>query len=200
MKQTFSGYRRPNGQVGIRNQILIIAIDECAEGIAQAIRHQVSNCVIITNHYTCMYAGNEELVNIMTGAALNPNVAGVLLLNMGCGSIDPALIATPIERSGKPVRRLSIIKNQGTRKTIRDGVALAKELAALAAAVPIEPVSLDKLLVGVKCGGSDTSSGIASNPAVGRAVDALIDAGASCVAGELIELIGCEEILAQAGR
>ncbi|NHH99717.1 MULTISPECIES: UxaA family hydrolase [Oceanimonas] len=197
MKQEFQGYRRPNGQVGIRNHILIIAIDECAEGIAQAVRQQVSECVIVTNHYTCMYAGNEELVNIMTGAALNPNVAGVLLLNMGCGSIDPTLIATPIEQAGKPVRRLSIIRNKGTRQSIRDGVALAKELVALAATIPIAPVALSELLVGVKCGGSDTSSGIASNPAVGRAVDALVDAGASCVAGELIELIGCESILRQ---
>ncbi|WMC11000.1 UxaA family hydrolase [Oceanimonas pelagia] len=197
MKQHFQGYRRANGQAGIRNHILILAIDECAEGIAQAIRQKVSDCVIVTNHYTCMYGGNEELVNIMIGAGLNPNVAGALILNMGCGSIDPALIAAPLEQAGKPVRRLSIIKNNGTRQTIRQGIELAQELVAQAAEVPVEPVSISELLVGVKCGGSDTSSGIASNPAVGRAVDALVDAGASCVAGELIELIGCEDILRQ---
>lgn len=195
MMQLFQGYRRPNGQVGIRNHIMILVIDECAEGIAQAIRQTVSECVIVTNHHTCMYGGNEELVNVMIGAALNPNVAGVLVLNMGCGSIDPSILTTPVEQAGKPAFSLPVIKSNGTRQTIRQGIALARELVTLAKEIPVEPVSISELLVGVKCGGSDTSSGIASNPAVGKAVDTLVDMGASCIAGELIELVGCEDIL-----
>lgn len=193
--QFFQGYKRPNGQVGIRNHILILAIDECAEGIAQSIKQKVSECVVVTNHYTCMYGGNEEMVNTMIGAALNPNVAGVLVLNMGCGSIDPALIIEPIKQADKTVFNLSIIKSKGTRQTINEGIQLANELASIASKVIPEPTPVSELVIGIKCGGSDTSSGIASNPAVGNATDQLVDFGATCIAGELIELITCEEIL-----
>ncbi|WCE32029.1 UxaA family hydrolase [Vibrio sp. SCSIO 43137] len=193
--QFFQGYKRPDGQVGIRNHIMILAIDECAEGIAQAIKQKVPECVVVTNHYTCMYGGNEEMVNTMIGAALNPNVAGVLVLNMGCGSIDPALVIDPIKQAEKPVFNLSIIKSRGTRQTINDGIQLANELVSIAGKVKPEPTPISRLVVGIKCGGSDTSSGIASNPAVGNAADQLVDLGATCVAGELIELITCEDIL-----
>lgn len=193
--QFFQGYKRPNGQVGIRNHILILAIDECAEGISQAIRQKVPECVAVTNHYTCMYGGNEEMVNTMIAAALNPNIAGVLVLNMGCGSIDPALVIEPIKQADKAVFNLSIIKSKGTRNTIKEGVQLANELVSIASKVLPEPTPISKLVVGIKCGGSDTSSGIASNPAVGNAADQLIDMGATCIAGELIELITCEDIL-----
>lgn len=193
--QQLTGFRRPNGQIGIRNHVLILAIDECAEGIAQAIRQQVPECIVVTNHYTCMYGGNEELVNTMIGSALNPNVFGALVLNMGCGSIDPQIVTEPIAKQDKPVKSLSIIKAKGTRQTIKEGIQLAQELVAMAKQVKPSPLSLSDLVVGVKCGGSDTSSGIASNPAVGRAADQLVKMGATCVAGELIELIGCEAIL-----
>lgn len=193
--QFFQGYKRPNGQVGIRNHILILAIDECAEGIAQAIKQKVPECVIVTNHYTCMYGGNEEMVNTMIGAALNPNVGGVLVLNMGCGSIDPSLVIDPIKLAGKPVFNLSVIKSKGTRQTIKEGAQLSNELVSIASKTIPELTPISKLVVGIKCGGSDTSSGIASNPAVGHAADLLVDSGATCVAGELIELITCEDIL-----
>ncbi|MCW8329086.1 UxaA family hydrolase [Photobacterium sp. SDRW27] len=193
--QFFSGFRRPDGRAGIRNHVLILAIDECAEGIARAISQKVPGTVVVTNYNTCMYGGNEELVGTMVGAALNPNVAGALLLNMGCGSIDPAILADPIRNAGKPVQTLSIIKSRGTRNTIKMGTELAKELTAYADQIQPEPIPLSELVVGIKCGGSDTSSGIASNPSVGRAADLLVDKGATCIAGELIELVGCEDIL-----
>lgn len=195
--QYFQGYKRPNGQVGIRNHVLILVIDECAEGIAQAIKQKVPDCVVVTNHYTCMYGGNEEMVNVMLGAALNPNIAGVLVLNMGCGSIDPKIITDPVKKAQKPVFSLPIIKSNGTRKSINDGVLLAKELADMANLVQPERTPISQLIIGIKCGGSDTTSGIASNPSVGFAADRLVDLGATCIAGELIELVGCESILRQ---
>ena len=124
--QHFLGFRRPDGRAGIRNHVLILAIDECAEGIARAISQKVPGTVVVTNYNTCMYGGNEELVGTMVGGALNPNVAGALLLNMGCGSIDPAILADPIRNAGKPVQTLSIIKSRGTRSTIKMGTELAK--------------------------------------------------------------------------
>ena len=191
----FLGYRRNDGKAGIRNKILILAIDECAEGIARAISLKVPESIVVTNYNTCMYAGNEELISTMIGAALNPNVAGSLILNMGCGSINPQLLADPIKNSGREAYCLSIIKSKGTVATIKEGIALAQSLRAQADEIKPELISIKELVVGIKCGGSDTSSGIASNPSVGRAADKLIDLGATCIAGELIELVGCEEIL-----
>ncbi len=75
------------------------------------------------------------------------------------------------------------------------GTELAKELTTYANQIQPEPIPLSELVVGIKCGGSDTSSGIASNPSVGRVADLLVDTGATCIAGELIELVGCEDIL-----
>lgn len=192
---TFKGYLRPDGTVGIRNLILILAADECAEGIARAIADKTPNSVVVTNYNTCMYGGNEEMINTMIQSAINPNVAGALLLNMGCGSIAPDLVAGPIRATGRPVETLTIIKESGTVATIKEGIKRAERLTAYAEATPMTDAPLSKLRIGIKCGGSDTSSGIASNPSVGLAADKLIDMGATAIAGELLELLGCEHVL-----
>ncbi|PAB59703.1 UxaA family hydrolase [Anaeromicrobium sediminis] len=190
-----NGYLRPDGSVGVRNLILIIAVDECCEGIARKISEKIDNSVVVTNYYTCMLGGNEETLSNMINAGCNPNVAGALVLAMGCGSIDPNLVAGPINNAGKLAKTLTCIKNTGTRNTINKGIELAKEIEEYANTFKREPVDISKLIVGVKCGGSDTSSGIASNPSVGKSVDLLVDAGATAVSGELFELIGCEDAL-----
>ncbi|MCY6369970.1 UxaA family hydrolase [Clostridium ganghwense] len=191
----FNGYVRPDGSVGVRNLILIIAVDECCEGIARKISEKVDNSVVVTNYYTCMLGGNEETLSNMINAGCNPNVAGALVLAMGCGSIDPNLVADPINETGRMAKTITCIKSNGTRKTIEEGIKLAREIEEFAKGFKREPVDISKLIVGVKCGGSDTSSGIASNPSVGKAVDLLVDAGSTAVSGELFELIGCEEVL-----
>lgn len=193
----FNGYLRPDGSVGIRNLILIISVDECCEGIARKISEKIDNSVVVTNHYTCMLGGNEETLSNMIGAGCNPNVAGALILAMGCGSIEPDLVAAPINSTGKLAKTLTCIKNGGTKSTIEKGIELAREIEEYAKTFERQPVDVSKLVVGVKCGGSDTSSGIASNPSVGKAVDLLIDSGATAVSGELFELIGCEDALCQ---
>jgi altronate dehydratase large subunit len=193
--QTFRGYQREDGSVGIRNLIMVIAADECAEGIARAISEKTPGTVVVTNYNTCMYGGNEEMIGTMINAATNPNIAGALVINMGCGSITPDLVAGPIRATGRPVETLTCIKESGTVSTIREGLKRIAKIVEHANATPMVDAPISKLLVGIKCGGSDTSSGIASNPSVGLAADKLIDMGASAVAGELLELLGCEHIL-----
>ncbi|WP_199914829.1 UxaA family hydrolase [Pseudovibrio sp. Alg231-02] len=193
--QTFRGYQREDGSVGIRNLIMVIAADECAEGIARAISEKTPGTVVVTNYNTCMYGGNEEMIGTMINAATNPNIAGALVINMGCGSITPDLVAGPIRATGRPVETLTCIKESGTVSTIREGLKRIAKIVEHADATPMVNAPISKLLVGIKCGGSDTSSGIASNPSVGLAADKLIDMGASAVAGELLELLGCEHIL-----
>ncbi|WIG78890.1 UxaA family hydrolase [Photobacterium damselae] len=195
MTMTFKGFPRPNGTFGIRNNVMIVAIDECCEGIARNISKEIDDSVVVTNHYTCMYGGNEEMIDTIIHTATNPNIAGVLVIAMGCGSIDPEMVAEPVREEGLPVHTLTVIKNKGTIETIKDGLVLAKELKAYADSVERIDAPISALRIGIKCGGSDTSSGLASNPSVGAASDKLVDMGATTMAGELLELLGCEEIL-----
>lgn len=192
---SFVGFGRADGSVGIRNHVLIMAVDECCEGMARAVADSIDSGIVVTNYNTCMYGGNEEMINTMVHTGLNPNVAGVLVMAMGCGSIDPEIVAAPIRAVGKPSHSLVCVKQKGTRATLEEAKALAQQLQQAADAAPRVERPLSDLVIGVKCGGSDTSSGIASNPSVGRAVDKLVDLGATAIAGELIELIGCEAIL-----
>lgn len=189
----FNGYVRADGSVGIRNKVLIIAVDECMDGIARKISSKIEDSVVVTNHYTCMLGGNEETLHNMINIGLNPNIAGVLVIAMGCGSIDPELVAQPIQAKNKPAKTLICLKEKGTKNSIKEGLKLAKELKEEADKCERETVDISKLIVGIKCGGSDTSSGLASNPSVGDAADKLVDLGATAIAGELMELVGVED-------
>ena len=193
--KTFKAYPRPNGSFGIRNNVMIVAIDECCEGIARNISKEIEGSIVVTNHYTCMYGGNEEMIDTIIHTAINPNIAGVLVIAMGCGSIDPTMISEPVIKEGLPAHTLTVIKNKGTIETIKDGIELAKQLKSYADSIVRVNAPISALRIGIKCGGSDTSSGLASNPSVGAASDKLIDLGATTMAGELLELLGCEDIL-----
>lgn len=195
MSMTFTGYQRPNGAVGIRNRLLLIAVDECCEGIVRTIARSFEEAVVLTNWYTCMLGGNEETFHQMIAVGQNPNVTGVLVVAMGCGSILPSQIADPLRTAGQAVDTLTCQQAGGTRAAVELGIQKLQALKALADKHPKVEVPVSGLVVGVKCGGSDTSSGIASNPSVGAAVDRLVDLGATCIGGELFELQGCEVLL-----
>lgn len=194
---TFTGYQRPNGEIGIRNKLLIIAVDECCEGIARTVARAFENAVVLTNWLTCMLGGNEETFYQMIAVGRNPNVAGVLVVAMGCGSILPEQIAEPLRKAGVAADTLVCQQAGGTRAAVEAGISKLTALRKQMLQHPRVEVPVSRLVVGVKCGGSDTSSGIASNPSVGEAVDRLVDAGATCIGGELFELQGCEPLLAK---
>lgn len=194
-KMTFKGYRRADGSVGIRNRYLIISVDECCDGIARAIAKGYDDAVVLTNAYTCMLGGNEETLNQMIANAENPNVAAVLVLAMGCGSILPTQVTGPLKKTGKPVESLVCQTEGGTRKTVDAGRKIMEAFESYAKTLVREDFPASELIVGIKCGGSDTSSGIASNPSVGLAADKLIDMGGICIGGELFELQGCQDEL-----
>jgi altronate dehydratase large subunit len=193
----FLGYRRPDGSVGVRNHILVVAVTDCVEEVARKIASNVKEAVAVTQHYGCLRIGNEQVINILGGAARNPNVAAVLLVNMGCESLKPDLIADEIEKSRKPFETLTVQKEGGTVNTVMKGVKIIREFAEEASELKRELFNIKNLVVGAKCGGSDTTSGIAANPAVGVAVDMLIDMGATVILGEPIEAIGAENVLAR---
>ena len=197
MALNFRGYKRPNGDVGIRNKLLLIAVDECCEGVVRTIAKDFADATVLTNWYTCMLGGNEETFNQIIAVGKNPNVCGVLVVAMGCGSILPEQIAAPLREYGQTVDTLTVIEVGGTRKAVELGKKKLQAIKELADKHPRESFPISRLVIGVKCGGSDTSSGIASNPSVGAAVDKLVDLGATCIGGELFELQGCEAFLAK---
>ncbi|SIN74835.1 UxaA family hydrolase [Halodesulfovibrio marinisediminis] len=196
----FNGYIRPDGSVGIRNSLLIVGVDECCDGICRAIAKDHDNAIVITNFVTCMQAGNEELLHNIIGVGKNPNIAGVLVVAMGCGSINPEIVAKPIRETGKASLSMRVMDLGGTRKAIEHGRSLAQQLSEEAAKCERTTVPLSKLTVGVKCGGSDASSGLASNPVVGFAADKIIDNGGTVIGGEVIEFIGGEKYLLERCR
>lgn len=191
----FKGYLRPDGTVGIRNRLLIIAVDECCDGIAREIAKANEEAVVLTNSYTCMLGGNEETLNQMIATAKNPNVYGALVIAMGCGSIVPSMVVEQIKESGKHAEYFVCQDLGGTRNSIEKGKEILRKMAEKADGLEREKFPMNKLVVGIKCGGSDTSSGIASNPSVGAAADKLIEMGGICIGGELFELQGCQKEL-----
>lgn len=188
----FNGYLRPDGKLGIRNKVIIVALDECCDGFAKKIAEGYQNTVVLTNHYTCMLGGNEETFYQMAAVCGNPNVAAVLVVAMGCGSILIDHFIDAAKGCKKPFEQVNCIEVGGTKQAIRLGREKLEKLLRYADSVPRREGGPGELFIGIKCGGSDTSSGIASNPSVGDAVDRLADMGATLVAGELIELTGCD--------
>jgi altronate dehydratase large subunit len=195
MNKTFLGFKREDGQVGIRNKILIVSIDECCFGIASKIAEDIDNSALVVNHHTCMHGGNEEMVESIKSICKNPNIYAVILISMGCGSINAKEMAYEINKTGKKAVHLETFSCGGTLKTIEKGKLQAKEYWMESQNEERVECDISELIIGVKCGGSDMSSGLASNPSVGNAADALIDMGATVVIGELFETLGCEDKL-----
>ncbi len=191
----FMGYPRPDGSAGVRNLILIMAVTDCMEGVARKISEKVRDSVVVTQNHGCLVIGNEQVIHNMIGIAENPNIAAVLLLGMGCESLRPDILAERLSGSGKPVEILVCTKEGGTKNTIEKGIAVASKMREEADKIKRQKTELSKLIVAVKCGGSDTSSGIASNPSVGAFADKLVSCEGKIIFSEPIEAIGGEEEL-----
>lgn len=191
-----TGYPRKDGRKGIRNVALVAYLVECAHHVAREIvspyRHAGCHLVGFPGCYPNPYA-HRMLERIGT----HPNVGCVLLISLGCESFARDELADTIRDSGRPVETLVIQIEGGTRSTIDKGRTwIGEQLEALAAQSRV-PMAIDELIVGTICGGSDATSGMTANPAIGTAFDLLSDAGAACIFEETGELIGCEHFMAE---
>ena len=186
----FLGYRRADSQIGIRNRLLVLFTVVCAEEVARRISYQLENAIIAGWRDCSADTGARAK---MLRLAANPNIGAVLVLSLGCESTDAIGIADAIRAMGKPADFVSVQVAGGTRSAIALGVEKARALQAL----PVERarMSVKDLIVGVECGGSDTTSGIAANPALGLAADMIVRAGGAVIFEETNELLGCEEML-----
>lgn len=191
----FYGYERPDGSVGVRNHLLVLTPVDCSYEPARKIAAQVEGAVAVTQHHGCRL--DEMVANTLIGTGRNPNVAGVLLVGLGCESITSEILAEGIRPTGKPVETLVIQEEGGTLKTTEKGVRILQGMAQEVAELRREPFPLSELTLAVECGGSDATSGLAANPAVGVAADMLIDEGGTVVFGETQEMTGTQHILAR---
>ncbi len=198
----FQGYRRPNGKAGVRNHVLVIPSVVCSQGAAEAITRNVKGAVYLPNVFGCAQVGNdrEQTKRTLVGFGTNPNVFAVLVVGNGCENLPAKEVAEAIAPSGKRVEFIEIQEVGGTKKTIAKGKRIVKEMLADAAALPREPIPLSEIILATECGGSDYSSGLASNPALGAASDFLVEAGGTVILSETTELIGAEHLLARRAR
>ena len=191
----FSGYIRPDGKVGVRNHVAVISTVMCTGPIPQRIADQVDGVVPIT-HPWCFAV--KETLPILTGTAENPNIGAVLLVTLGCEEVNAEDIADKIAKSKKLCRILNVRETGGTPRTIEEGIRIAQKMVQeLSYKSKREHVDVAALNVGVKCAGSDATSGLAANPSAGVTMDKLIDEGGGVIIAEPIEMVGAEEILAK---
>ncbi len=196
---TFLGYRRPDGRVGTRNHLLVVPTVICASVVAERIALAVAPVGAALPHLAgCGQLGPDRRVTQDTLEAYcgHPNVGAVLVVALGCEQIIAQQLADAARAAGKRAAILAIQSEGGTVRTTARGIEIARALAAEIEAEPRVPCDLASLILCVKCGGSDYTSGLAANPALGRVADRLVDAGGTAVLGEIAEIMGAEHLLA----
>ena len=206
---TFMGFNRPNGKVGVRNDIWVIPTVGCVNNVAEAIvkmankwldanragMESVGEVITFPHPYGCSQMGDdqENTRAILADLINHPNAGGVLVLGLGCENSNIDVLKPYIGECDE--NRVKFLVAQEHEDEITDSVELIKELAAYAATFKREPISVSKLVVGMKCGGSDGLSGITANPLVGRFSDLLISKGGTTILTEVPEMFGAETIL-----
>ena len=189
-----TGYRRENGRVGIRNHVLIVSVDDISNAAVEGVAHLIRGTLALPHPYGRLQFGDDlDLTfNTLIGTGRNPNVAAVIVIG-----IEPNwtnYITDQIAETGKPVAGFSI-ERSGDLKTIAKAARTAKEFVHNATALLRVPVEWNELWVSTKCGESDTTSGLASNPTVGRVFDRLDKQGNTLIFGETTEVTGSEDII-----
>jgi len=195
MAKTFLGYRRPNGTVGVRNWVAVISIMDNCNPVTRAIANAVEGTIPVTTLFVRGQIGQDlELAfDSLAGMGSNPNIAAVLLIGLEEKSTEE--VARRIRPSGKPVEAIHL-QPHGTINTIAEGSRRALRMVREASSVRREPCPTSALIIGVECGGSDTTSGLTCNPTIGRMADRLIDDGGSVIISETAEFVGAEHLFA----
>ena len=208
---SFSGFKRADGRAGIRNDIWILPTVGCVNRTAELIRDLAIRTLgeaydpegevrILTfrHPYGCSQTGEdqENFRKALAALAAHPNAGGVLLLGLGCENSNLKVLQPYLEESGAAASgRLLSLNAQDCKDETEEGAALVTALFRRAVKEERQEIPLSKLVVGLKCGGSDGLSGITANPLIGAVSDRLIESGASCILTEVPEMFGAETIL-----
>ena len=202
--ETFYGYLRSNGKVGVRNELWIIPTVGCVNDIAVTLEHKAKNLVehvrAFTHPYGCsqMAEDQDNTRRILADLATHPNAGGVLMLGLGCENSGIDTIK-PFMGDYDP-ERVKFLISQDVNDEVEAGMKIIQELAAKINSDKRVPCETSKLIIGLKCGGSDGLSGITANPTIGYFSDMLIAQGGSTILTEVPEMFGAETILMNRGK
>ena len=189
------GYLRGDNRKGIRNIILVAYLVECAHHVA----HEIAYPFRDNNVHLIGFSGcnsNDYAHKMMKQICRHPNVGAVLIVSLGCESFDRSSLEDVIRRSQRPVETLIIQHQGGTLESIRQGKDWVEKTLDMIKDIPRVSIGLNELIVGTTCGGSDATSGITANPAIGKCFDLLTNHHATAIFEESGELIGCEQVMA----
>lgn len=199
----FEGYRRPNGKVGVRNEIWIIPTVGCVNSIAQALEKMakrlavgtVEDIISFPHPYGCSQMGDdqEHTRTVLADMINHPNAGGVLVLGLGCENSNIPVLKEYIGEYDED--RVKFLQCQDVEDEMETAMKLLEELAAYAGSFSREAIDAGELIIGMKCGGSDGLSGITANPTVGAFSDLLISKGGTTILTEVPEMFGAETIL-----
>ena len=195
----FWGYRRENGRVGIRNHVVILPLDDLSNAACEAVANNIKGCLALPHPYGRLQFGEDLELHFRTliGTGSSPNVAAVVVIG-----IEPGWAGRVVEgiaKTGKPVEGFAI-EGHGDLRTIEKASRKAKELIQSASERRREECDIRDLWISVKCGESDTTSGLASNPTVGNLIDKLDPLGVTSCFGETSEITGAEQVCASRGE
>ncbi len=193
---SFLGYRRENGRVGIRNHVLILPVDDISNAACEAVGNNIKGTLALPHPYGRLQFGADLDLHFQTliGTGCNPNVAAVVVIGIEPGWTQR--VVDGIKTTGKPVAGFSI-EEHGDIDTIARAARAAKDFVQWATEKQRERCGIDELWISMKCGESDTTSGLASNPTMGNLVDKLVPLGATICFGETSELTGAEQVCAE---
>src|SRR5688572_28955291 len=198
-RPVFLGYRRPDEQVGTRNHVLIVPTVICSAVVAERVAASAAPVSVALPHLAgCGQLGPDMGLTHDTLMAYcgHPNVGAVLVIALGCEQVVAQTLAGAARRHGKVAEIIAIQSEGGTVRTTEKGKRIVADLVEAVAKAEREPCDISELILSLKCGGSDYTSGLASNPTLGRVTDRLVELGGSAVLGEIAEIMGAEHVLA----
>jgi altronate hydrolase len=190
-----NGYLRADGRKGIRNLVVVAYLVECARHVAHEVAAAFRGGPVHVIGFPGCYP-NAYSLRMMKRLCTHPNVGAVLLVSLGCEGFDRHGLLKAVRDSGRPIALVGIQATGGTRSTIRDGVAWVRDALTTLADTPRVEMTPADLIVGTICGGSDATSGLTANPAMGIAFDRLVAAGGRAIFEETGELIGLDHVMA----
>lgn len=187
-------YIRPNGDIGIRNEIWIINTVGCVNKISERLSC-LTGAKSFPHPFGCSQTGEDQSITqkILAGLVNHPNAGGVLVLGLGCENNNIDVFKKVLGEYDE--KRVRFLNTQDTEDEIKDGIKIIEELKEYASGFKKTKVHISKLKVGLKCGGSDGYSGITANPLVGKVCEKLISYGGSCILTEVPEMFGAEHLL-----
>ena len=201
-QREFQGYKRADGSVGTRNYVGVLPTVVCANEVVERIVANVKGTSAFLHHQGCCQTpiDIERVTQTLINLGKNPNLHSVLLVSLGCESVDLQTVAQGIAESGKRVETVVIQEVGGAANSAAKGQLLAQDMVRQASLEKRVACPASDLVLGLKCGSSDTTQGLVTTPAVGLVSDAIVRMGGTSILGEVTEFIGAEHLLAKRGR